>query len=598
MKKLSRIVLLLLLVFPFVVKADVGAPQLLCFDVIVNNPEGAVSYEYNNNTKKLEATDKIIAKDTVLSICNEEKQDGELYLAFWNDAWRASGNVKKSDVLIKGDNELTPTYFLEKQVDLYVVTDDAYMFKGPSYSYDKVTEESIPKGSTVKLLAYDDEESVFAYVEYNGKKGWVLNSNWYADSYGENSKFAKIDNEKIFTIKQSIKLYNDPTNKNDYITLNESLGTEFDTLYFYSTDDNYYGIKYNNEIKWVILGEDVETTKELKGIGLYPIDYYSDSNFTNKAGTISLLKEYTILQISDIEDNKVGYIRVDGKTYFVDAQKSYDKIYYSPLCAYLISLETKEVNYYKDKDLTEAAGIINLFDRIKIVGSSFDAHATFLIIEVNNQKYYLDTSKMHYGSYEYNGSRLGVNKIISTKPVTMYNKFTNSGNMYDGDTITIPANAEFFDLGYIKYGKETQDGHVVKYGDQYGVVAKFDYSAIKSEWINYCLEDPTVYVEPQEEPTTEVVNNVESKNNTIIICSIVGGVVALTAIVVIILINKKKKNKKEAEETKVEETIVPQQVDSFVPTDTVGVETTEPTEEVAQEEVQPVEPAVEDKKEE
>lgn len=163
MKKKILILLLCMgsIILPSVVRADMGAPEIISYEVIVTNKNGA---------KELNG-DVVIPYDTVCMVNYELKREEGLYLTVDCKGYEGSYDINAEDVrVLKEEYQPTSDYKLEEAVRYYVMN-DVEMYSGPSYKY-KMIGEIIPAGSIVTVTHIDSDEA-WGYVEYNGKKGWL-----------------------------------------------------------------------------------------------------------------------------------------------------------------------------------------------------------------------------------------------------------------------------------------------------------------------------------------------------------------------------------------------------------------------------------------
>ena len=553
MKRIIKVLILVLVAIPFTVKANSGPPTIGCYDVNTYM-EQTPTYKYDSTNKKMVQTDQFFQKDVEKGICGEKIVDNELYLSIVEDD--RDIYFKRSDVFIKGESDVKPYNEPTEPVYDYVLDDGLYLYRGPSYAYDKVSDTPIPKNSVIRVLGDDGGDGAFTYVEYNGQRGWALTAYNSMELYGEKAKVAYGDTSwSIFTIVESVKLYKTPYDSNDYLTMNSPLGKEFKVKYEFRDENGYsryLGVEHNNELRWIDR-ENMETefTSPMNGIAVEPIDYYSDKELKNKAGTLSDFKKYTILYVYVYESFRIGYIRVDGTLYYVNPNKVYDKLYKEPTCGYFISVDPKGINYYKDSTKSELVGTMNVFDSYKVVADAVSVYTKSFVIEKDNERYFVPVDNSYYGYYSYEADYNMPRKTITTKSIDLYYEYPDFQFFFKGKYSVIPSGSEIIILDsiYIKESDLTLD--IIKYNDQIGL-AVYDYYAYGDKTdLDYCINDPSIKVSDKEEEKTETTSNVDNKKTIIIICAVAGGVVSVTAIVVIILVNKKKKKAKKVE--KVEE---------------------------------------------
>ena len=186
MKKILSLVLVLavMLIMPFAVKADMGAPNTKPFDMVVINPNGIEYYEnqYDENTHEW---NKIsvgkLKKDTVFTVTSG-----------FNNEYNIEVNEKHYVLTSLDGSGLVSEEFTPKEEDNYVkklnkkgevlvyVKSGVALKKGPADIYKSVA--TIKKGTKLTYQYYIGEGNIdsaaYVYVSYNGKKGWIdtLNS--------------------------------------------------------------------------------------------------------------------------------------------------------------------------------------------------------------------------------------------------------------------------------------------------------------------------------------------------------------------------------------------------------------------------------------
>lgn len=167
MKRIKKLFVLLLLVIPFGVNADMGAPEIKPYDMVVTNPDGVDYYDSIN----LSTVSGHLDKDTVITI---DYENDNSYSFSYNDT---HGYLKDVDnlVLVKDtfdpEKETLPeSYKLAKKEKAIVYADEGIDIQaGPAKIYKKVGH--LKKGTVVeyKYIA----TSTYIYVETNNGKGWI-----------------------------------------------------------------------------------------------------------------------------------------------------------------------------------------------------------------------------------------------------------------------------------------------------------------------------------------------------------------------------------------------------------------------------------------
>lgn len=257
MKKNKLIILLtLFLMMPLFVKADMAAPSS-SYKVRISNPKGAEIYELNEKDEYKKTKEKL-NYDEIYTVRYEKIHNNELYIDVEVEKIDEDGEKYHDIITIKyKDTKLTEVklkdYKQEEKIKFYVFDDSCYLYKGPSEKYGKINPEtSLSVGTVLETIYYDE---MWAYVDYNGKKGWV-----YTYSYSrENSESAGMvgiyeykDNEDKIKTLEEIVMYKSPkTNEKLGVTIPKEI--ELKIIYSYSIEVKmpYYYVEYNGKKGWI-----------------------------------------------------------------------------------------------------------------------------------------------------------------------------------------------------------------------------------------------------------------------------------------------------------------------------------------------------------
>lgn len=178
MKHIKKLFILLLLCVPCFVKADMGAPMLREFEIVVVNPDG-VNYE---PLQYSDVSDPHLAKDQVVVV--ESEYDGKYYISVREEDGTLTGigtiNSLEGFSIVqevvdptKNENDLSIKKYDSKQKAIVYSENGVNIYQGPSKIYKNVG--TIKKGAKLEYqYAIDGEGGItYIYVDYNGKKGWV-----------------------------------------------------------------------------------------------------------------------------------------------------------------------------------------------------------------------------------------------------------------------------------------------------------------------------------------------------------------------------------------------------------------------------------------
>ena len=161
-KVLNGMLLVLILLFPIMVKADMSAPSILEYEVIVVK-EGGADYYVWKDKKYVKAGH--LDKDTEIYIREEETSNNVTYLFFYLDQVEPytfssayeGYYVKATDVMPKEEvvtPDSNPDYIrkLEKPITFKVWADEVPVREGPSNGYKTVG--TLKKGYIGKYSYY------------------------------------------------------------------------------------------------------------------------------------------------------------------------------------------------------------------------------------------------------------------------------------------------------------------------------------------------------------------------------------------------------------------------------------------------------------
>lgn len=327
--KFSRVLVLLicLFVFPILVNADIGMPEIKSYDVIVTNKDG-IKLEDSYKKKSI-----VIPYDTKLTVnmeyYNSEKKTYYGYVEYSG----VSGDIDLSNVRIVSTKiDLNEFNKLETPRKVYAIN-DVELYKGPSKVYGRVEgEKVIPKGSTISYEYYDE---VWAYVKYENLEGWMVIYP-YGDAIGSDLKtsvvnFAPKGNNTILITNNVTKLKVNPR-EDEEISVNIPKDTVL--KYEYSANSlksEYFYVDYEGTKGWLLityyggpysavgLVENKCTTGMVVNDNVYIYSKRGDlSSKTNKK--LEKGVEYSIIYSYSVEDASWYYILYNGEKVWVTAE--------------------------------------------------------------------------------------------------------------------------------------------------------------------------------------------------------------------------------------------------------------------------------------
>lgn len=215
MKRVVKILLLLVFIMPYSVKADMGAPIIAPYKVVPKSVDGAPYYDSDcSDDECVKIKVGVIPYDTEVEVLwdyydyEDKKTYGDI------DIGDNTYIIDISDFM-EITTEYKPnydSYDTKSSTEGYVIANDGLvMRKGPSVAYEKVGV-TIPKGEKIKItIKHGEEGTVWVYTSYNGKKGWVkyvdgglgfLNTERDIQYYKEIPVYEYVDKKtKVGTIK-------------------------------------------------------------------------------------------------------------------------------------------------------------------------------------------------------------------------------------------------------------------------------------------------------------------------------------------------------------------------------------------------------------
>ena len=197
------------------------------------------------------------------------------------------------------------------------VIGDTKLYKSYLNINPKVYEDIIPNGTIVdSVFSFESSTNNLYYVSYNGKKGWILDSNMIdLVDPDYDSIICTVIDSSYNTINNDVKFSNDI---NSFVTnntyTNVSIGTKFDANCIYK-DPNYgdfYLTTINGENGWI--NDLVDETHKFKNIEPVNKDTYiikNDCNFINDyrkiIGSLKAGEQVTL----NYENNDYAYVNGD-----------------------------------------------------------------------------------------------------------------------------------------------------------------------------------------------------------------------------------------------------------------------------------------------
>lgn len=199
MKRIIRVLLLLILLIPLSVKADMGSPMVAPYEVVPASENGAPYYDYDYD----EETEEIvyyevgmIPAESKVKVSFEMEDDGIIYGAF--EMAEAYYYINLNDFMKIDTTYKIDTEWYDSKVNykgIILSSEGAEMKKGPSIMYNGIGT-TIPVGAEVQVTVEHGEESPsWVYVTYNGKKGWISILNGAVGLEGDDHEYIEFYKE-------------------------------------------------------------------------------------------------------------------------------------------------------------------------------------------------------------------------------------------------------------------------------------------------------------------------------------------------------------------------------------------------------------------
>lgn len=419
------VTLICILALPILVNADMGMPETYHYEVIMTNPNGVELEQYDG-------TKVTIPYDTKLTVHFEYEKDGELYLDVeYNGAY---GTINSKDVKIYSE-EIDFDYFSKNEygVQLYTV-DNVEMYKGPSTMYGKAGK-IIPKGV---VLEYDYSDSMWAYVEYEGTKGWVFIFQ-YTD-FSETALPCNVVNvaeegQKLLVLKDGITIYADRLRTNIAGKLEAG---EYDIKYNTATfiKNRGYYVESEQLSGWVYLYIDSEelgipkvdeavlrNRSKVMHTSLTPLPLYK--NLYDQEPTNITIDKYTLLDAQYSVTTEM--IKADEDNWDFVFNQAYQVVYNNELYwikgtneLFLVSYSkgiytlSKDLTIYKEINSTESVTTIKSGEKVEVHMSNYLDEALWYYVEYGDYKGWINSGNLEYSNVEYES--YDENMIIQETP--------------------------------------------------------------------------------------------------------------------------------------------------------------------------------------
>lgn len=492
--------------------ADIGAPYFKEYEIRIINKDG-VYLDGNSDT--------YIPYDTVLTVTGDHvREDGTVsYSVRYDGNW---GSVSSNDaVLLEEGVHYSEGVKLSSPKSYVVIRSGAYLYKGPGFGYETVSEE-IPVGTEFDCYYAIDEaaDTAWSYTTINGIGGWIYIYQYFYDTKVacKVNQYSVYGND-LYILKEGVRLFDISGDERKDIGEEIPVGTRLTFKYYIDSVKNIWvQTEYNGLTGWLIADEWYnEETENKVAIGKLTAFWINSGSYP----VYSEMGNTSSEVIGTVESNQI--------------------IWTTHSCLYEYSIETYDYNYehfessWYGIDIDGQLGWLNITqdwdcDRLWDV-------TQYLTVEDDVEIY----------------STVDSNDVIGTIPngkdvVCLNYSDTRMYVCYDGtegwvDNHKIQQVVESVN----EYGNEQYHYHTLK--DYYSGRLTPEYlEAIRlGKEITY-EEDDNLTPPPEEVTSSEKEKRGEEETNSsfsqtqiIILCASGVAVVAATAVIIIVLISKKKK---------------------------------------------------------
>lgn len=319
MKKIFKILLVCILLVPFAVSADMGAPLIKPIEAVITKKGGITVKDYRGKSIHFDENEIV----SITGSGNEINIVSKNYDYYDVNSDDVKYIVPKTSEVKPGNDGVNK---LQKQREFEVVLDEIKVYKGPSVVFPEAG--TFKKGT--QLTAFYEMETLEAfsewfYIQEESLSGWInISSNGYSAVYEVNAKPLKVIFIKDVSIN-GVDIKNNSIYKiyywsNPYLTLgpvikinNEFVNVSDDSVEIISDSKKVTGLFHMTQFNFSL-------KKDTK---LYS-DYKLSEEITvipagTKLSNINLLPDYVfgdenenfIIYVS--YNNKLGWIKVNDK---------------------------------------------------------------------------------------------------------------------------------------------------------------------------------------------------------------------------------------------------------------------------------------------
>lgn len=299
-----------------------------------------------------------------------------------------------------------PETLFDKPSEIYIFKKGSVdVYAGPSKDKEKL-DFTIPSNEIIKELAINlTEKSYWAYIEYNGKKGWIdacPRREICGDSYVAEKATT---NGNDLTLSNSVKLYSFPEQKDEYFIQDSPISDDIKVLYRYQMFPTWLYVEIGNVKGWVLDNENafIETTT-------FNVVLLNDSYLYETAGgnkTDIIYKKGTKVTAKAIhriyEDNNIlnEYIKVthDNKDMWLlitsDKVKSARQAFDSDFDSIISNLGDEAIIYEDYANNKKQVGVYKLNDKVNELYEYIDDNGDRIVYIVTDNYEGWTTNKFY-----------------------------------------------------------------------------------------------------------------------------------------------------------------------------------------------------------
>ncbi len=358
MNKKLLVLLLMLLVVPTLVSADVGMPERSSYNIKITNTNGAYLYDDSDDEDTYNKTSTFLAPGT---ICESSYSYGKYLEAKCGDKY---GYLLADDITPILDASKMEFKKYKKQ---YYAYKETTVYEYP-YFASKVAG-TIAKGETFDInICQSESFDSWAYVNVNGVKGWIYALYETTAEIGLDDKsaiatVAAVEEGEFYVVYTDVDLYTEPMEQGEKVNAYLEYGKTYKYKYNYNqVYAEYVQVEVDGKLVWVNKNLEAHKTDDKMII----TDASKVALYGRALDKNSVVK--TLLMDNTLYDIKVAYELNHGDGWYLvndgtsdlwitldvdyDDEVDVGSYIYSPYEYY----SNMTVDYYEDYTMTKKAG--------------------------------------------------------------------------------------------------------------------------------------------------------------------------------------------------------------------------------------------------